>query len=165
MNLIVAVDSNWAIGYNNSLLVKIPNDMKFFRNQTTGKVIVMGRKTFESFPQKQPLGNRTNIILSSNKNYSVKGAIVVHSIPELKKELEKYPVEDIYVIGGDSVYKALIDYCSVAYVTKILHEYQADTYFPNLDNMKEWVMREESEEQTYFNLEYTFTKYEKVKPD
>ena len=97
MNLIVAVDSNWAIGYNNSLLVKIPNDMKFFRNQTTGKVIVMGRKTFESFPQKQPLGNRTNIILSSNKNYSVKGAIVVHSIPELKKDniKDEFPLPHI----------------------------------------------------------------------
>ena len=83
MNLIVAVDSNWAIGNKNKLLVRIPNDMKHFREETTGKVVVLGRKTLETFPQAQPLANRTNIILSTDQNYKVKDAIVVHSIDEL----------------------------------------------------------------------------------
>ena len=83
MNLIVAVDNNWAIGNKNKLLVSIPNDMKHFREETTGKVVVLGRKTLETFPQGQPLKNRTNIILTKNKNFKVKDAIVVHSLEEL----------------------------------------------------------------------------------
>ena len=163
MNVIVAVDSNWGIGLKNKLLVHIPNDMKFFRAETTGKVIVMGRKTLESFPQGQPLSNRTNIVLTTNKEYRINGAILVHSFEELLEELKKYESEDIFIIGGDSVYEQMLPYCDIAHVTKIDHAYEADTYFPNLDEKEEWQITQESEEQTYFNLEYKFTKYEKVK--
>ena len=100
MNLIVAVDKNWAIGLGNKLLVSIPQDMKFFRETTTGKVVVMGRKTLESFPGGQPLKKRTNIVLSGNKNYQVKDAIVCHSTKAVLEELKNYDSEDIYVIGG-----------------------------------------------------------------
>lgn len=161
MNMIVAVDSNWAIGNKNKLLVSIPNDMKFFRQETTGKVIVMGRKTLESFPQSQPLKNRTNIILTTDKKYTVKDAIVVHSIDELLEELKKYNDDDIYVIGGDSVYKQMLPYCKVAHVTKIDHAYEADAYFPNLDADDEWEITADSEEQTYFDIAYQFVKYER----
>lgn len=160
MNLIVAADKNWAIGYKNQLLVSIPQDMKFFRTTTTGKVIVMGRKTLESFPNGQPLKNRTNIVLTSDKNYQVKDAIVLHSIEEVLEELKKYDTEDVYVIGGDSVYRQFLPYCQKAYVTKIDHAYEADTYFPNLDAHEDWEMTKTSEEQTYFDLEYVFTIYE-----
>lgn len=163
MNLIVAVDANWGIGLKNQLLVHIPNDMKFFRAETTGKVIVMGRKTLESFPQGQPLGNRVNIVLSKDTSYQVKGAIVVHDLEELEKELANYRSQDIYVIGGESIYRQLLPKCDVAHVTKIDHVYEADTYFPNLDKDAEWKVTAESEEQTYFDLEYVFTKYERVK--
>ena len=95
MNIIVAADKNWAIGENGKLLVSIPSDMKFFRQTTTGNVVVMGRKTLESFPGGLPLKNRTNIVLTRNENYKVKDAIIVHSIPELLKELEKYPNTDM----------------------------------------------------------------------
>ena len=88
MNLIAAVDNNWAIGKNNQLLVRIPMDQKFFREMTTGKVVVMGRKTLESFPNSRPLKNRTNIVLTHNPSYEVEGAVVVHSLDELHKELE-----------------------------------------------------------------------------
>ena len=98
MNIIVAVDKNWAIGYKNKLLVSIPADMKFFRETTSEKVVVMGRKTLESFPNGLPLKNRTNIVLTSNPNYKVKDAIVVNTMDELLKELEKYSKEDIFVI-------------------------------------------------------------------
>lgn len=163
MNLIVAVDSNWAIGNKNELLIRIPNDHKHFREETTGKVVVLGRKTLETFPQGMPLKNRTNIILSTNPSYQVKDAIVVHSVEELLGELKKYADEDIYIIGGDSVYKQMLPYCDVAYVTRIDHAYEADAYFPNLDADEEWEVTGESEEQTYFDIAYTFVKYERKK--
>lgn len=161
MNMIVAVDRNWAIGNQGELLVRIPNDHKFFREETTGKVVVLGRKTLDTFPQGLPLKNRTNIILSANPDFQVKDGIVVHHLEELKKELEKYRNEDIYIIGGDSVYKQLLPWCQVVHVTKIDHSYQADAYFPNLDKMEEWVITAESEEQTYFDIAYQFIRYER----
>ena len=163
MNLIVAVDKNWGIGKNNKLLVSIPADMKFFRETTSGRVVVMGRKTLESFPNGLPLKNRTNIILTKNKDYHVKDAIVLHSVEEVMKELERYEEEDIYVIGGDSIYRQFLPYCKVAHVTRIDHAYEADTFFPDLDAQEEWEVTGISEEQTYFDLEYRFYRYEKKK--
>lgn len=166
MNLIVAADRNWAIGYQNKLLVSIPADMKFFRQTTTGKVVVMGRKTLESFPNGLPLKKRTNIVLTANRGYQAPDALIVHSLEELLAELRKYPGEDIYVIGGDSIYRQLLPYCEIAHVTKINHAYQADTYFPNLDELPNWEIAGDSEEQTYFDLEYRFLLYhnKKVEP-
>lgn len=162
MNLIVAVDKNWGIGKNNKLLVSIPSDMKFFRSETNGKVVVMGRKTLESFPNGMPLKNRTNIVLTRDQNYHVKDTIVVHDIPELLEELKKYPDDQIYVIGGGKVYEELLPYCNVAHVTKIDFAFEVDTFFPNLDQMEEWEITATSDEQTYFDLEYSFVKYERV---
>lgn len=163
MNLIAAVDKNWAIGCKNKLLVSIPADMKFFRETTIGKVVVMGRKTLESFPNGMPLKKRTNIVLTHDKTYKVPDAILVHSMEELHEELKKYPSEDIYVIGGETIYKQLLDECDVAHITKIDYEFEADAYFPNLDELPDWKITQDSEEQTYFNLEYYFYKYEKTK--
>jgi len=137
--------------------------MKFFRQTTTGKVVVMGRKTLESFPNGQPLKNRVNIVLTSDKNYKVKDAIVVHDLDELHKELEQYNSEDVYVIGGESIYRQLLDECDVAHITKIDYAYDADAYFPNLDEKEEWQITEDSDEQTYFDLEYYFLKYERIR--
>ncbi len=161
MNLIVAVDNNWAIGCRNNLLVSIPADHKFFRQETTGKVVALGRKTLETFPQGMPLKNRTNIILSRNPDYRVKDAVIVHSREELLEELKNYNSEDVYIIGGESVYRMMLPYCDVAHVTKIDHEYEADAYFPNLDETGEWEITAVSEEQTYFDLAYQFVKYER----
>lgn len=161
MNLIVNVDKNWGIGCQNKLLVHIPEDMKFFRKETTGKVVVMGRKTLESFPGGQPLKNRINIVLTRNENYGAKGAKVFHSMEAVLEELKNYPTEDIYIIGGGSIYKEFLPLCSVAHVTRVDHAYEADTYFPNLEEMPEWTLTGESEEKTYFNLEFKFCRYEK----
>ena len=161
MNLIVAVDKNWAIGNKNQLLVRIPADQKFFRETTTGKIVVMGRKTLESFPNGLPLKNRTNIVLTSDRSYAVSGAVVVHSMDELHEELKKYPSEDIFVIGGETAYRQLLDECDTAHITKIDYAFEADTYFPNLDERDDWEITADSEEQTYFNLEYYFYKYER----
>ena len=161
MNLIVAADKNWGIGKDNKLLVSIPSDMKFFRQETMGKVVVMGRKTLESFPNGLPLKNRTNVVLTSDKNYQVKDAVIVHSIDEVLEELKKYDDDEIYVIGGGKVYEELLPYCDVAHVTKIDFAFEADTHFPNLDEDPEWEITAASDEQTYFDLEYTFVKYER----
>jgi len=163
MNLIVAVDKNWAIGLKNKLLVSIPEDMKFFRTETAGKVVVMGRKTLESFPNGMPLKNRTNIVLTGNKGYDAKGALVFHTVEEVLKELKKYPTEDVYVIGGESIYRQFLPYCSTAHVTKIDYAYEADTYFPNLDEMEEWEAVAFSGEKTYYDLEFEFVKYTRKK--
>ena len=163
MNLIVAVDKNWAIGKGQQLLVSIPQDMKFFRETTMGKVVVMGRKTLETFPGGQPLKKRVNIVITRDKNYKVNDAIIVHSVEEALEELKKYNEEDIYVIGGETIYRQMLPYCNLAHVTKINHAYEADTYFPNLDEMEDWEVTGVSDEQTYFNLEYEFVRYERVK--
>lgn len=163
MNIIVAVDKNWAIGKDNKLLVSIPADMKMFRQETTGKIVVMGRKTLESFPGGLPLKNRTNIVLTGNKDFKVKDAVVVHTLEELLEEVGKYPSDQVYCIGGDSVYKQLLPYCDTAHITKIDFAYEAHRYFPNLDEMPEWKVTARSEEQTYFDLEYEFVKYERIK--
>lgn len=163
MNLIVAVDKNWGIGNNNKLLVSIPSDMKFFRQETMGKVVVLGRKTLETFPNGLPLQKRTNIVLTTDRSFSVKGAIVVHDIPELLEELKKYDDDQIYIIGGGKVYEQMLPYCNLAHVTKIDFGFEADTYFPNLDAMDDWEITGQSEEQTYFDLEFSFVKYERVK--
>ena len=162
MNLIVAVDKNWGIGKGNKLLVSIPSDIKFFRETTSGKVVVMGRKTLESFPNGLPLKNRTNIVLTKRPDYQVKDAIVLHTVEEVLKELKKYESDDIYIIGGESIYRQFLPYCNTAHVTKINHAYEADVYFPDLDAMDEWEITADSEEQTYFDLEYVFLKYERV---
>ena len=161
MNLIAAVDNNWAIGFQNSLLVRIPEDQKWFRETTTGKAVIMGRKTLESFPNKAPLKNRTNIVITTDKNYKVDGAIVVHTIEDAIKAAADFADEDIYVIGGESIYRQMLPYCNVAHITKIDYAYQADAYFPNLDKENDWKITETSDERTYFDLIYEFVKYEK----
>jgi dihydrofolate reductase len=159
MNLIVAVDKNWAIGYQNKLLISIPEDMRFFREETTNKVVIMGRNTLETFPGGRPLKNRINIVITSRPDFTVNDAIVVHSVEEAQEAVKDYKSEDVYVIGGASIYKQMLDYCDVAHVTKIDYAYHADTYFTNLDENPEWVIKSESDERTYYDIEYVFYKY------
>lgn len=163
MNIIVAVDKNWAIGYQNKLLISIPEDMRFFRDETMNKVVVMGKNTLESFPGGRPLKNRINIVIAPEQNYRVEDAIVVHSIEEALDKIKAYRSEDVYVIGGASIYSQMLDHCDVAHITKIDYAYQADTYFPNLDEKDDWVVAKQSEERTYYDIEYTFYQYERKK--
>jgi len=161
MNMIVAVDNNFAIGYQGRLLVQIPLDQQFFRDMTKGKVIVLGRKTLATFPNGIPLASRTNVILSSDENYSVRGAVCLHSLEETLEYLKKFRSEDIFIVGGESIYEQFLPYCDTIHLTKIDYEYKADTHFPDITKRPEWVLTEESEEQTYFDVEYYFQKYER----
>lgn len=162
MNLIAAVDRNWAIGYKNELLVRIPEDQKWFRETTTGKAVIMGRKTLESFPNKSPLKNRLNVVITSDMNYSVPGAVVVHSIDEAVEAVRDYADDDVYVIGGESIYRQMLPLCSTAHITKVDYAYQADAHFPDLDKEEDWKITETSDERTYFDIIYEFVKYERV---
>ena len=164
MDLIVAVDRNWAIGHKGNLLVSIPEDMKYFRETTMGSVVVLGRKTLAGFPNGLPLKGRDNIIFSTNPDYEVRGGVVVHSKEELFQVLKDYHDRQVFVIGGGSIYEMLLPYCKTAYVTKIDYAYQADTYFPNLDKLENWKLVADSHEYTYFDLEYYFLKYENDSP-
>lgn len=162
MNLIAAVDRNWAIGYKNELLVRIPEDQKWFRETTTGKAVIMGRKTLESFPNKSPLKNRLNVVITSDMNYSVPGAVVVHSIDEAVEAVRDYADDDVYVIGGESIYRQMLPLCSTAHITKVDYAYLADAHFPDLDKEEGWKITETSDERTYFDIIYEFVKYERV---
>lgn len=135
MNAIVAIDKNYAIGKDDDLLFRIPSDLKNFKELTTNKIVVYGYNTLKSFPKEQPLKNRTNIILTS-KNITIEGAITVHNLKELFEELKQYNDEDIFIIGGESVYKQLLPYCEKCFLTKIYEESEilGNKFFPNVDN-------------------------------
>ena len=132
MNLIATVDKNWAIGKQGHLLVNIPEDIKLFRMETAGKAAIMGR------------------------------VVVVHSVEEALEKVASYKSEDIYVIGGESVFEQFLPYCDVAHITSVDYKYDADAHFPNLDKMPEWKVTQMSEEHTYFDLCYEFKKYCKM---
>ena len=162
MKAIVAVSSNLGIGYENDLLYNIPEDKKFFRSMTLGKVVVMGRKTLESMPGGKPLKDRTNIVLTRNTDYAPDGVTVCHGEDELLKHLESYESDDIMIIGGAEIYKLLLPYCDTAYVTKIKDEKPADKFFPDLDSDEDWVLAESSEEKEYEDIGYSFCTYRRA---
>lgn len=161
MILLAAVDKNWGIGKRGQLLVSIPQDQKRFRDQTLGKIIVMGRKTLESLPGGQPLYGRMNIVLSREPGYKVKGAVVCSSLEACLEQIKAYPGQEVYVIGGESIYRQFLPYCDQAEITWIDFAYEADTYFPRLDQDEAWEMTGESDEWTYFDLCYTYRTYQR----
>lgn len=163
MNIIVAVDKKWGIGNKGKLLVSIPRDKKLFREETTGKVIIMGHNTLLSLPGAQPLAGRENIVLSRDKSLSIKGATVLNSVDACIDYLKKNNIKDsdVFVIGGESVYNDFLPYCDVAHITYIDYEYEADRHFLNLDISNEWSLVLETEEETYFDIPYTFRLYKR----
>ncbi len=161
MNLIVCVDAGWGIGCRGELLVSIPADKRMFKERTMGGVVLGGRKTMEGLPGGTTLPGRTNMILTHKRDYAYGDAVVVHSMEEALERLGDYPSRDVYIIGGGDVYRAFLPYCDIAYVTKVDYTYEADTFFPNLDEDPDWVMTHDSEEQTYYDLEYYFTIYQR----
>ncbi|MBE5730391.1 MAG: dihydrofolate reductase [Clostridiales bacterium] len=147
MRIIVAVSSDWGIGKDNKLLFSLKEDMRFFRETTMGKVVVMGKNTYLSLP-KRPLKNRTNIVLSSTQFGD--GAISVSSMDALFAEVGKYDTDEVYVIGGASMYRQMLPYCDIAYITKVKATAEADTYFTDLDACPDWeCVRERDAEDTY----------------
>ncbi len=157
MNLIVAVDENWAIGRGGDQLVYISADLKRFKALTTGHPVILGRKTLATFPGGRPLKNRRNLILSATPGYTVEGAEIY---PDLNSLLASAP-EDAFVVGGESVYRALLDKCDTAYVTKILSSFPADRYFPDLDAHPDWAVAEKSEIFEEDGISFQYVTYRK----
>lgn len=159
MNLIAAVDQNWAIGKDGDQLCYIPADLKRFQALTTGHAVILGRKTLATFPGGRPLKNRRNLILSRNAAFAPEGAEVFADVDSL---LEAAPA-DAFVIGGESVYRALLPHCDKAYITKIDRAWPADAFFPDLDADPAWQMTEEGEWQEHEGLPFRYVTYERVK--
>lgn len=162
MKIIVAVSENWGIGKNNDLLFSIPTDMKFFRETTKGNTVVMGRKTLESFPGGNPLKNRTNVVISRTMNPDEKeGVVVFRSIEEFIENKNRFD-DEIFIIGGASIYKQMLEYADTALVTKVDATVDADAYMPNLDEDNNWILSDCSDEITENGLTFRFCTYKRV---
>ncbi len=160
MKLIAAVSENWGIGKDNGLLFSIPTDMKFFRETTKGHTVVMGRKTLESFPGGKPLKNRVNIVLSKQLKDG-EGYTVVRSLEELLEAVSKID-DQVFIIGGESIYKLLLPYADTAYITKVDAIVPADSFMPNLDNDKLWEMESSSAKISENDLSFRFCTYKRI---
>ena len=168
VSAIVCVDENWGIGSNGDLLIHIPEDMKFFKEKTNDSTVIMGRKTYDSLPKK-PLQNRENVVITNNfpdgRNLRIdKNGTAFAKLSNVKDVLELKEMDEynIFIIGGGQIYKELLPYCEYAYVTKVHCTYEnADTYFPNLDNIPEWEIECQSEIKEYNGVKYQFYTYRK----
>ena len=165
MNLIVAVDENLGIGFQGDLLVKISEDLKYFKQKTINNVVVMGRITFESLPNKKPLPKRVNVILTRDQNFTVphdESVIVCHTIEEVIN-IAKQSDKETFIIGGEQIYQAFLPYCHKAYITKIYDKFKADKHIANFMDTKEW--RKTSESEIYHTdegVKFQFIVYEAV---
>ena len=159
MNLIAAVDRNWALGFQNQLLVRIPADLKRFKTLTMGHPVILGRKTLETFPGGRPLPGRRNLILSATPGYQVEGAEV---FPSLDSLLERAP-QDAFVIGGESVYRALLEQCQRAYITRIDASFPADCWLPNLERDPGWEIEKQDPVCSYGDITFQYITYQRRK--
>ena len=158
MKAIVAVDEKWGIGKKNGLLFDLPADMKFFRETTLGKTVVMGSNTLKSFPNGKPLKNRVNVVLFHGGEKR-DDCVVVQDLGELSRELKKYPTDDVFIIGGAMFYKTMLPYCSEVLVTKVAADGGAEVFYENLDELPGWKCVYESEETETNGYRIKFTTY------
>lgn len=156
MNAIVVVDENWNIGKDGKLLVHLPGDLGYFKEKTTNKTVVIGRKTLDSFPGGKPLPGRENIVLTRNTACDYPGCIVCHSKEELEDHIEG---KETYIAGGAEIYRQFLGECDTFYVTKIFAAFQADSSFPNLDEMADLEIVWKSDIKQENNTKYQFYKY------
>lgn len=166
MNLIACVDSKWGIGKDGDLLARIPEDMKFFKKNTENKIVICGRKTYESFPVK-PLPDRTHLVLTHDINFAdgVNNVIPIKDFEMLRKILNSLSnIDNVYIIGGESIYKEMINWedTRLAIITKVYHDYDADRFFPNLDENPNWRLIRNDPLHIYNGIQYNFNLYQKV---
>ena len=157
---ILNCDINFGIGKKNGLLFSLPLDMKFFRETTKGHVVCMGENTLLSFPNSKPLKNRTNVVLSQDVTHNYEGVINVHSFDEFLKTIKKYSLEeDVYIIGGASIYRQTLPYVDKVLLTKVNKDGGAEVFFPNLDQMEEFECIDEGSPIMDGEIEIRFTTY------
>ena len=159
MKMIAAVDRNWSIGKDGNLLVRIPEDQKFFKRMTLGKTVVMGRKTLDSLPGGRALKDRANIVLTRNPDFARENVTVVHSVGEALSLLSDIPADDVMIIGGETVYRAFLPFCDGAWITMIDAAFEADSRIPDLDREPGWDMVSESEPAEHNGIRCTFREY------
>lgn len=163
MNIILAADRNWAIGKDNDLLIHLPGDLKYFKQMTTGKTVIMGRKTLESLPGGKPLPNRRNIILTRTADFKVSGAEVLNSIEDVLHLIKSGNIEsdEAFIIGGADIYKQMMPYCDKFYITKIDAELPADRYFVDLDEVDDLKITWTGPIEEYKGTKYQYVLYER----
>ena len=157
MNIIVAVDKNWGIGYLGKQTIVIPEDREFFREITDGGIVILGRKTYESIGK--PLPNRKNIVLTGNKNFKAHGVTVAHSMSQALEKISPNISHKLYIIGGADVYAQFLPWCAYVYVTKIDADTQNDRFFPNLDIISDWELIHMGEQNKSGDIYYSFDLY------
>lgn len=164
MRMIVAVDNRWGIGKNGDLLLSIPDDMQYYRATTRGKAVAMGYNTLISLPGSKPAPARLNLVLADIAGLRVPGAVVCDSMDQLLALIGGFEPDDVFVIGGGSIYRQLTPYCSAAHITKMRFDGGADTYITNLDELTQWSVESESERREYEGIEYSFAVYRNAAP-
>lgn len=162
LKAILSADLNWGIGNKGELLVKIPEDMKRFKEKTIGNIVVMGRKTFESLPNKKPLKDRINIVMSKDNKFAAEGIFKADSIYNVFYILSKFKDKEVFVIGGESVYKQFMDFYDEIFVTKIKKKFDADRFFINMDKIDGWKIENEQKYHIYGDILYSFINYKKI---
>lgn len=163
ISAIVAVDNNWGIGFNGNLLEHIPEDLKYFKELTSGCTVVMGRKTWDSLPKK-PLPNRHNLVITKDPSiYELTNEVWFYTLHQIKVLMLKNKNVSYFVIGGGQIYEKLLPMCDRVYVTKIFKDHdQVDTYFPNLDESEEWALAACTNIRQYKDLTYQFQQYDRI---
>jgi dihydrofolate reductase len=164
MNLIASADIEWGIGFQGDLLYHVSEDMVWFKKQTINKVVIMGRETYASLPGNKPLVDRVNIILSSKKDFVALGCIVCTNMLDLFAKIAKYDPDDLFVIGGASIYEQFLPYCHKAYITKFHKKSPADRYLPNIDQLDNWQLLDISKDFRHNDLRYNFCIYQNNSP-
>lgn len=163
MNMIVAADKNWGIGKKGKLLTHLSGDLKYFKERTLGKAVVMGRKTLESLPGGRPLPGRTNIVLTANPDYEKEGCIIVRSMDELREKCAEFPADGVMIIGGASLYNRLMEECESLFITKIYEEFEADAFIKDADDLSGYNVVWQSEVQEEHGIRYQFFEYKREK--
>ena len=164
MKFIVAADEKWGIGKNGDLLLSIPDDMRYYIETTRGKVVVMGYNTLISLPNSKPAPGRLNIVLADIPGLKVGGAVVCNNLNQLLQLIGFFEADEVFCVGGGSVYRLMAPYCTRAHITKMRFDGEADTFIPNLDEIEEWSVESESELFDYERLKYSFVVYRNEKP-
>lgn len=164
MKLIVAVDEQWGIGKNGDLLLSIPDDMQYYRATTRGKVVVMGYTTLLSLPNSKPAPARLNLVLADIPGLKISGAVVCGSMEQLYRLIGCFEPDDVFDVGGGSMYRQLLPYCCAAHITKMRFNGEADTAIPNLDELPDWSVDSESEVKEHDGVRYSFVVYRNASP-
>ncbi len=158
MELIVAVYEDWGIGANGTQPVALHADRKFFRQTTREACVIVGRKTLADFPGGRPLPNRINVVISRGA-VDTEGVVICRSPEEAAEYTKQYP--KVMVIGGGSIYRQMLPYCDKAYVTKVHAKLESDTFFPNLDEMDDWMLSEVLQSGEEDGIRYEMCLYER----